>query len=189
MRVIAGLAVVVVGCSSSGGGTGQPGGSFHVADMISAAVTTSDGAGDTNGSAWIVLASTSQLCSDAGASPPIDRKGQRFIAIQLLDVNGATSTTPVAPGTYTIYPNTGSQPPHEALLTTGGIDGSCQSIDADAAAGESGTVTLASISGNVFAGSYDVVLNTGDTITGTFAPEACPALETEVSSTAAHSCE
>jgi len=189
MRVIAALAVVAVGCSSSGGGSGSTPGSFHVADMISAAITMSDGTGNANDSAWIVLASTSQLCSDAGASPPIDRKGQRFIAIQLLDVNGAASATPVAPGTYTIYPNTGSQPAHEALLTTGGLDGSCQSIDADSGSGESGTVTLTAISGNVFSGSYDVVLNTGDTIAGTFAPEACPALETEVGSPAAHSCE
>lgn len=173
---------------TSGGGTVSGQGGFQPSDTISAAVTMSDGNGDTSSYAWIVLASTSGLCSDAGASPPIDRKQQKFATIALRDVAGATSTTPAAPGTYTIYPNTGSEPPKSASFTSGQLDGTCQPIDADAASGESGTVTLTTISGNVFSGSFDVMLNTGGHVTGTFDPEACPQLQTSIASSDSASC-
>jgi hypothetical protein len=180
---------VAVGCTSSDGSVSgsPPGGAFDVADMISAAVTTSNGAGDTSSSARIVLASTSNLCSDASASPAVDRQHQRFVTIELRDVNGAAKTAPTAPGTYTIYPNTGSEPPKSASVTVGSLDGTCQLIDEESGLAQSGTVTLTSVTGGVFAGSYDVVLNTGDRISGSFAPKACPQLTT-VTSADQHSC-
>ena len=149
---------------------------FDLADSISASVTTSDGAGGSASSARIVLASTSGLCSDASATPPIDRKGQRFIAIELRDVDGATSTAPTAPGTYTIYPNTGSEPPKSASLETGGFDDTCQQVDEDAATAQSGTVTLTAITAGAFSGTFDVTLNTGGHLTGSFDPEPCTQL-------------
>jgi hypothetical protein len=54
--------------------------------------------------------------------------------------------------------------------------------------GQSGSVTLTKATGGVFAGSYDVVLNTGDRITGMFDPAACPALQAAASSTDDHTC-
>jgi hypothetical protein len=179
-----------VGCGSSGGGgddAGEPpGGSFDIAGSISATVTTTDGAGDDSSAARIVLASTADLCGDAGASPVIDRKGQRFITIELRDVNGAVKTAPTAPGTYTIYPNTGSEPAKSASLIAGGLDDTCQLDDDLSASGQSGTVTLTSVTGGVYAGSYDVVLNTGEKVAGSFAPTGCPALAT--ASSDEHSC-
>ncbi len=176
-------------CTSGAGGTVSGQGGFQPSDTISASVTMSDGNGGTSSYAWIVLASTSQLCADASASPPIDRKQQRFTTIALRDVSGATTATPTAPGTYTIYPNTGSEPAKSASLLTGELDSTCQPIDADAASGESGTVTLSSLSGGVFVGSFDVTLNTGGHITGTFDPEACPQLQTAVANTDSHTCQ
>lgn len=192
MRVLALFVIAATGCtsSSSGGGnvSGQtPGGSFDLADTISATVSISE-SGDTTSSAQILLASTSNLCSDASASPPIDRKGQRFILIDLRDVSGGTKTAPAAPGTYTIYPDTGTEPPKAASLTTGGYDGSCQSVDAAAAQAQSGTVTLTSVTSGVFAGSFDVTLNTGGHLTGSFDPNPCPQLATAAASTDQHSC-
>ncbi len=181
----------LAGCASNAGGalSGQmPGGNFDIADTISAAVSISDGAGGTSNAAQIVLASTSHLCSDASAAPPIDRKGQRFLAIELHDVNGAITTTPAAPGTYTIYPDTGTEPPKSATLHAGGLDATCQSVDADDAMGQSGTVTLTGVTGGVFTGTFDVMLNTGGHITGSFDPEACPGLQAAASNHV-HTCQ
>ena len=193
MRIALRLCLIAAaGCTSSAGGavTGQPpGGTFQTADTISAAVTVSDGAGGTTSSAQIVLASTPHLCSDAGASPPIDRKLQRFITLDLRDVTGSSRTAPAAPGTYTIYPDTGSEPPKSASLATGSLDATCQPADADAASAQSGTVTLTSVTGGAFAGSFDVVLNTGGHLSGSFDPEPCPQLAAAVTSTDPHSCQ
>jgi hypothetical protein len=198
MRLFALLGFVLVGCTTSGpdggsgpgggGGNGGGGGGFDTSDTISAMVTTSDG-GDTSSTAEIVLASTANLCSDASASPAIDRKGQHFISIELRDVNGATRTAPTAPGTYAIYANTGSEPAKAASFTVGVLDDTCQLIDTDSASGQSGTVTLTSITAGVYAGSYDVVLNTGGHVTGSFHPTACPQLATALATVDQHSCK
>jgi hypothetical protein len=108
--------------------------------------------------------------------PPIMRKGSRAIEITLMDVTNGNTAAPTAPGSYTIYPNSGSQPPKEALFDVTGIDSSCQQVDAQSAQGQSGTVTLTSVAGNVFKGSFDVLLNTGAHVTGTFDPTACAGL-------------
>jgi hypothetical protein len=142
----------------------------------------SDEGGDSS-PALIVLASTSNLCSDAGT---VDRTGQHFISIELRDVNGSTRTAPTAPGSYTIYPNTGSEPAKSASLTVGGFDNTCQLDDNLAAAAQSGTVTLTSATGGVYKGSYDVTLNNGKHLTGSFAPVACPKLATATDS--GHTC-
>lgn len=178
MRALCLVTLCLVGCTSNGGSvSGQtPGGSFEIADMISATVTTSDGAGDSASVARIVMGSTANLCSDAGAA--IDRKGEHYITIELSDVAGSVRSAPTAAGTYTIYPDTGSEPAKSASFTIIALDQTCQAIDADSGAGQSGSVTLTSATGGVFAGSFDVTLNTGDHVTGSFAPSACPQLAT-----------
>jgi hypothetical protein len=180
--------ILFVGCASNGGSVSgnPPGGSFDISDMISATVTTSDGAGDASSVARIVMASNGDLCSDAGAG--IDRKGEHYITIQLSDVTGAMRTAPTAAGTYTIYPDTGSEPAKSASFTVVGLDSSCQAIDADSGAGQSGTVTLTSVAGGVFTGSFDVTLNTGDHLTGSFAPSACPQLAAASTNGEQHTC-
>jgi hypothetical protein len=189
MRLL--IVLAAAGCTTSDAGgavTGDiPGGSFQPADTISASVTTDDGAGGTSSDARIHIASTPHLCSDASASPPIDRKQQRFITIELRDVNGATSTTPAVPGSYTIYPNTGTQPPKSASLVVGALDGTCQLNESDSAAAQSGTVTLTSVTGGAYVGSFDVVLDTGGHITGSFDPQPCTQLQA-AAATIEHSC-
>jgi hypothetical protein len=185
------LLLGAAGCTSNADGslTGQPpGGGFEIVDTISATVTMSDGAGDSSASARIVMTSTANQCSDAGASPAIDRKGEHFIAIQLSDVSGGIRTAPTAPGTYTIYPNTGSEPAKSASFDVGAFDNTCQLVDEDTGSGQSGTVTLTSVTGGVYAGSYDVTLNTGDHVAGSFAPTACPQLSSAAANDTQHSC-
>jgi hypothetical protein len=181
------LLACVAACTSSADGVSgsPPGGPVDTQATVSAVVTSSD-TGDSE--ARIVISSTATVCADAGAMPPIDRKGSRFVTIELKDINGSTATAPTAPGTYTVYPNSGSQPPKEALVVTGGLDDTCQSVDADSASGQSGTVVLTSASGGVFKGTYDVLLNTGDHISGSFAPVACPALQA-LDASSQHNCQ
>src|SRR3954453_23027000 len=108
MRIL--WALAVVGCSSSSGGSVSGGSGLDVVDSISAVVTTSDGAGGTSSSAQIFFASTSGACSDAGTAPPTLRKGEHYIRIALRDSSDSSSSAPVAAGSYTVYPNTGSLP-------------------------------------------------------------------------------
>jgi hypothetical protein len=172
-------------CKSDDNPSGDAAGSgFQVADSVSASVTDQDG----SSVARIVIASTPGLCADAAAMPPVDRAGQKFIVIELADVSGAMTATPTVPGTYEIYPNTGTRPAKSASFVTGAFDGSCVTIDEADASGQSGTVTLASNAGDVFAGSYDVMLNTGIHIAGQFAPKACAALRDAAASTGPHTC-
>jgi hypothetical protein len=181
--------VLLVGCASNPSGvTGElPGGGFEPGDQISAAVTMTEG-GDTLGEARIVIASTAHLCGDASAQPPIDRKGQHWITISLRDVNGAMKSVPTAPGTYTIYPNTGSEPAKSASFESGAFSDSCAEDDAASAMGQSGTVTLTSVAGGVFAGTFDVGLNTGGRAMGSFQPAACPQLAGQATATETHAC-
>lgn len=184
------LVSLLAACTSNGATVSGnvPGGGVDVADTISATVTADDGTGGTSSYAQIVIGSTSGLCSDATASPPIDRKGAREIVIELRDIAGSQSTAPAVAGAYTIYPNTGSEPPKSASLSTIGLDNTCQSVDAQTASAQSGTVTLTSVTGGVYKGSFDVTLNTGDHLTGSFDPTACPVLNTAAANTDAHRC-
>lgn len=169
MRRTISFAVILAACAGEEGGT--PG-----AESISAVVTT-----DADSVARIVIASTTNLCSDVRAS--IDRQNQSFITIELANVNGAATTAPMAPGTYTIYPNTGSRPAKSASLTTNRFDSVC-SLDQDGS-GQSGTVILTTVASGKYAGSYDVVLNTGERITGTFDPQVCA----ELGASSTHTCK
>ena len=184
------LLLAVSACASDGANvSGQlPGGGVIAGDTISATVTIDDGTGGTSSYAQIVIGSTSGLCSDVGAAPPIDRKGAREIVIALRDITGSQSTAPAAAGAYTIYPNTGSEPPKSATLSTIGFDSACQTVDAQTASAQSGTVTLTVASGGIYKGTFDVTLNTGDHITGSFDPTACPALQTATANTDTHRC-
>lgn len=67
-------------------------------------------------------------------------------------------------------------------------DATCQDIAASNATATTGTVTLNRVSGDVFSGSFDVVLDGGDHITGGFDPQDCAALQTALASTATPTC-
>ncbi|HUS28789.1 MAG TPA: hypothetical protein VMZ53_09770 [Kofleriaceae bacterium] len=172
---------MIVGCGGDDTTGPLPGGGGNVADSIGAVVTMED-----DSALHIVIASTSNLCSDARANPPIDRKGQSFVVIELADTGGAATTAPSAPGTYTVYSNSGSRPVKSASFISGAFDNACMLDDAADASGQSGSIVLTAI-GARFAGTYDVVLNTGDHVTGSFDAAACTELQT-ATTTSQHAC-
>ncbi|HET7505252.1 MAG TPA: hypothetical protein VFK02_29740 [Kofleriaceae bacterium] len=157
------------------------GNAFAIEDAISASVALTDLHG-----AVIVLSSTSGLCKDAAANAV--HPNQKAVIITLFDINGTTLNTPTAPGTYTIFQGSGAPPAKAAAWVASVNDATCSEIDASGATATTGTVTLSDINGNAFSGSYDVVLDSGDHVTGSFDPEACPDLQTALNSDASSTC-
>jgi hypothetical protein len=167
-----GLVVALCGCgtdSSPGSVSGTiKGQKYSVADAISASVAI-------NGqhSGVVALGNKSGLCADimAGKEPP----NLSLFVISMATVNGLTLNTPTATGTFQIYQ--GGQPPMlAATVSTHVYDSSCADIANYDSTAITGTVDLTHISGEAYDGHYDVVMDSGEHITGTFSADACPAL-------------
>jgi hypothetical protein len=174
--------LVMIGCGGSGGNSGGSvsgtvhGTSLNIQDAISASVTQTP-QGITTHTALVVMANASNLCGDIAGN--ISHPNEQGVAISMIDVNGATFTTPTAPGTYAIY-QSGSPPAKAASLSVTVDDATCKGIAASSAKATSGTITLSAVSGNAFSGSFDVALDSGDHITGSFSPEECPGIQTQL---------
>ncbi len=174
-------------CACGGGSSpGSVGGTVHgvslkVGDAISASAQLNTTLGIEH-AAVIEMTSTGNTCAET-QDPPIRHPDETAVVIELEDINGTTFNTPTVPGTYSIYQGTGTAPPKSASLQVKSVDSNCADIPTMEAKATTGTVTLASVSGNAFSGSFDVVLDSGDHITGSFEPEECPAIQTAINST------
>jgi hypothetical protein len=161
---------------------------FAPADAQSAPATVSFSVG-TAAVAAIVLSDAPGLCAKltAGTEP---RNGKALIFF-LTDVNqvSLTGAVPDAPATYTVYDfSGGSLPPaHLAWVSFGVNDSNCVQNSSLSASGKSGSVTLSRLSTGAYAGSFDVTLDSGDHVSGTFDTSACPGLATWLGSSS-HAC-
>jgi hypothetical protein len=175
------------GGSSSGGALSGTvhGQSFMIDDAVSAAVMTT-ASGVTIHAAAIFMASTKNLCADAMSNTV--HPNEKAAVILLTDINGTTFNTPTATGTYAVFQGSGTPPAKSAFFNVLVNDATCKDVTAQEAAGTSGTVTLTAVSGNQFSGNFDLVLDSGDHVTGSFDPEECPALNTALSNTTTSSC-
>ncbi|MGE5182999.1 MAG: hypothetical protein ACM31C_13095 [Acidobacteriota bacterium] len=158
---------------------------YAIKDAISASVAITGNTG-TFHTAAILLANTSGMCADitANKQPP----SVSVVSISLETVNGTTLNTPTMPGTFAIYQGSGTPPAMAATLSAKVYDATCKEVTTDTGTATTGTVTLTAISGNQFSGHYDVVMDSGDHITGSFDPEPCPALQTALDSTTPPAC-
>lgn len=181
-----GLALSVL-AACGGNDAGSVSGKVHgtsisVDDSISAAVTI-----NTNQhGASIVLANTPNACADI--TNRVTHPNEKVVIISVADYANLTFTTPTAPGTYSIYQG-GSIPAKAAKLQVVMDDLNCNAIDNMGATATSGTVTLTTVSGNTFAGSFDALLDSQDHITGSFSPTECPAIQTLVDGQGSASCQ
>jgi hypothetical protein len=176
--------------SSGGDGSGSVQGmlhgmSFTVGDAISAAISSTSG-GFSRHAAAVVMADTDDLCGDAAGN--VQHPNEVAILLTMADVNGTTTTSPTAPGSYAIYQD-GAPPAKAATLQVSASDATCEDVEADSASATSGTITLTAVSGNKFTGSFDVVVEGGDHLTGNFAPSECPALQTAITNTQKPTCK
>ncbi len=185
------LSMILAMCACGGSSPGSVDGTVHgmtvpIGDVISSSAT---GRGTAAGAhfAVIEMSTTSNLCADA-VDPPIEHPSQQVVLLEMFDVNGTTLNTPTVPGTYAIFQGTGTPPAKSAVFAVKAIDAACKDIPTSDAKATTGTVTLASVSGNVFTGSFDVALDSGDHVTGSFEPEACPAIQAAIDSTATPTC-
>jgi hypothetical protein len=173
------MAIVLSMLAACGGDdAGSVSGTVHgnaisVADSVSAAITINR---NQHGAA-ILLANKGSLCPDL--MNRVEHQGEKVVIITVEDVNNLTLTTPTAPGMYSIYQG-GSAPPKAATLQVIVDDVNCNKVDNMGAKATSGSVTLTTVSGNTFAGTFDVVLDSGDHIKGSFNPSECPAIQSAI---------
>jgi len=118
--------------------------------------------------AVVVLSSASGLCGNASAGR--QPKNSQFFVITLSDRTGPQTAIPTAPGTYTV--NSTTKFAGVGYLET---DATCQTPMALQATANSGTVVLTSVT-NGLSGSFDVTLDTGDHVTGSFNAPNCGGL-------------
>ncbi len=181
-----GLALSVL-AACSGNDAGAVHGTVHgtaisVDDSLSAAVMISANEHD----AAIVLTSSPNACVDV--MNHVNHPNEKVVVISVADYATATFTTPTAPGTYQIYQG-GTIPAKAARLSVVMEDLNCNAIANMGAMGTSGTVTLTRVSGNAFDGSFDVLLDSQDHITGSFSPTECPAIQSIVGGQGSASCQ
>jgi len=178
------LALLAACTANAGSGTmvgTVHGATFAIKDAISAMVYVQGST--TERVAQVMLGNDGDLCSNASNDTQI--KGYTGVSLTMFEAT-ATSIDPAgSPGDYTIGGTTGNVASWNAVVT----DQMCQDVLASEATGTGGTVTLTKIAGNAFSGSFDVTLDSGDHVTGTFAPAACAGMQNFVDATAPPICK
>ena len=116
----------------------------------------------------VLLGEPAELCALAGADIPSEAAVLSLTATVLSTSDGNYVGTLPTAGTYTVNGQIGN-------VAFGELNASA-SCDVSGVMAQSGTVTLTTAANGVYAGSFDLVFETGDHVTGTFSPAACPAL-------------
>jgi hypothetical protein len=82
-------------------------------------------------------------------------------------------TAPTAPGTYTISSSLPPTVPHAANVAGRIVDATCSNNTANDAVALSGTVQLTGVEAGTYTGTFDLVLDSADHITGSFDAPTC----------------
>jgi len=119
-------------------------------------------------SSEIVLSSSPDQC--VPAAQQVQHPGETALLLLLSDDDSTGHPiVPPPPGTYTI--NTGS--PTLATVEGNILDANClNNADNDALA-STGTVVLSGVKNGIFEGTFDVLMDSGDHITGSFVAPTC----------------
>ena len=179
----AALALLAACAAPAGKGTAVGtvhGQTFTIKDAISANVYVQGSTSERV--AEVMLANDGDLCSNAANDSQI--KGYTGITLTMFAVTGSTIMPAGSPGDYTIGATTGNSSSWNAVVT----DSTCQDVIASEAIATAGTITLEKIEGNAFTGSFDVTLDSGDNVTGTFEPAACAGMQNLVDATTPPTC-
>jgi hypothetical protein len=189
------LAVLVIALSAplacTTGGTGTPitgtatingqinGQAFAAADANSAtAMVPIPGTSTSANSGLVTIASASGLCQDANAN--LEPKSTKYLFLAFTDQDPTTTQTspPTAPGVYSIF--TGTQSSKLALAIYAQSDANCRAVLGAAENATDGTITLTSVSGGSYSGTFDLMMAgsgaaPADHITGQFSAPYCQA--------------
>jgi hypothetical protein len=176
MLAFSALSIWLSACATNSPGSGSAtvdgtirGKTFTLLDAISASYTTT--ASSTAGR--IVLTSTANACDDTTKN--IDHPNEYVINLIVSDMaTGETRTAPTTPGTYTITSLLSTTPPAKAaVLYTNVGDATCGYDASLSSTANTGTVVLSAVDGDQFSGTFDVMLDSGDHVLGSFEPQAC----------------
>jgi hypothetical protein len=116
--------------------------------------------------AQITLSSQSDSC--AQIEEHIEHPNQQVVIIDLGDNN----SPPTAPGVYTVS-NAITPTGLYANVYANATDSNCQLINVPPPSATSGTVTLTGVDGSAYSGTFDVVFDGSDHVTGSFATVNC----------------
>jgi hypothetical protein len=147
---------------------------FAMHDSASGEVVVTTATGAMLHTGAVFLTSSSGTCADIMSNQA--HQNEKGVLIVMWDVVGTTTNAPTAGGTYSIYQGSGTSPPKAATFNAQATDATCKEIATDSAKGATGTVTLTGVSGMRYTGHFDVSLDSGDHVTGSFDPTECPEL-------------
>lgn len=145
---------------------------YPVAESISATLS-----GNRGSRAVIVLSSATDACTPADAQ--LAHPGQTTLVVMAVDVTGSdTTAAPSAPGSYPVIDllSQTSPLPRFAFAYTSRLDASCGNPADTQTASRSGQLVLTEVHDGVYGGTFDIVLDSADRITGEFHPTACGTL-------------
>ena len=170
------LVCMACGPSTSSGGPVNGnirGRSFQPLDAISDNVVLAS-SGSTFNVGLIALSSSSGMCGKLTAGQ--QTKDAQHLLLAVLDFNSSTGQTsaPSGPGTYSVSSGTGQPSAKLAVVSYVQTDGACNT--SLAATGNSGTVTLTSVSNGSYSGMLDIGFDSGDHLTGSFTASNCAGL-------------
>ena len=153
-----------------------PGEAMPTADSISNPATVTFTSGVTPVGA-IVVSDAGSLCTRVSANR--DPRDARVLSVYLSDVNGQTGTIgpPAGTGTWPVFiVGSGSPPAHFASAAFAVNDSVCKRVAGKSASAVSGEVVLSRNVDGVYAGTYDLVFDSGDHVTGSFDSAPCRGL-------------
>ena len=169
------VTVLACGGSSRGQGTNEGtllGKPFTPVDALS---TMDDGSARLD-FAHIQISDTPASCSSLQQGAPAMCAGVLTIELTDFDPATRTSTVPAQPGTYTVIGVFFGVdiPPKPATATFVRPDANCPPDGMSPATfAESGTITLTRIDGGSFSGTYDMLMKSGEHVTGSFSTLSC----------------
>jgi hypothetical protein len=121
----------------------------------------------------IAMSDRSAFCDVVTRS--VEPRSSHYFTIGVVDVVGTTFTPAAGPGTYTVVdPNTSDPPPKSAFASFVTVDATC--TDPNGPDGMSGTVVLTKVNGGEYSGTFDIVFQGGDHVSGSFDSASCAAL-------------
>lgn len=181
-------AALILGCTSfalvlaCGGGTATtaPEGTASVSGSISGTPLSEGSAvsaqvADSKGSAALIEISDDAALCDQLSAGGIGGSQHRFELTVYTIGADKRRQAPAATGTYTLnVQDPGGLFAEVDYLTT---DAACGQVIAQSGKATSGTVALTSVTNGMYAGSFDIKLDSTDRVTGSFAPSACAALQ------------
>ena len=160
------LPLLLAACSSSSNSPGAISGSikgkaFAVGDSLTLANPMQ---------VAIVLTSEADAC--VPPAQQVQHPGETALLILLDDYDATNNkhTAPAAAGTYAV---SSSMTAHNAMVEANILDAMCENDASNDAVADGGTVQLTSVDNGTFAGTFDVQLDSGDHITGTFQAPTC----------------